>query len=339
MKRTSGQLTVMSETVSDSGFWRVVWRIADRAHLAPSFSRDANSDGFAYARSYLSIRRLAGVIGLAMPISLVFYDVLSIKGPGISVKGSVSAYYFSDARDLFVGCLFAVGFLLLTYMAGAWATSDFWLSVFAGAGVLVVANLPTRPPGDVTCKLSPRPPSCAFVQHKLGEDTVWWIHTGGAALFVVCSIGLSLVFALREVKFAMQAGVVPADSDKAKRKFFLYLLLAATTAASGVVALGPDFTVHGLHNIWLGELGAFTSFAASWLLAGRIPLRRRAIRQDAEIVKTAAPEAAALEHAAPEPAVPGPAAPEMAASQIAAPEKARDEDDPPPPPPAYAGMP
>ncbi len=77
---------------------------------APSFSRHTNSDGFAYARSYLSIRRLAGVIGLAMPISLVFYDVLSIKGSGISVKGSVSAYYFSDARDLFVGCLFAVGF-------------------------------------------------------------------------------------------------------------------------------------------------------------------------------------------------------------------------------------
>lgn len=334
MVSSTTQKTEMSEIVRASRFWQVVWRIADRARLAPSYNTPvASRDGFAYARSYLSIRRLAGVIGLAMPILLVLYDALSIKGRGISVKGSVSAYYFSDARDLFVGCLFAVGFLLLTYMAGAWGTSDFWLSVFAGAGVLIVANLPTRPPGDVTCQDSPRPPNCAFVQHKLGEDTVWWIHTGGASLFVVCSIGLSLVFALREVKYAMQAGVAPADSDRAKRKFAVYVLLAVTTAASGLVAVAGDFTVLGIHNIWLGELGAFTSFAFSWLLAGRIPLRRKAARQAREIVKTDLPEVASAETA-----VPQTAAHEAGAFEAGGPQSG-NADEEPPPPPAYAGTP
>ena len=260
----------LAAQLAGSKFWRRMWKAANAAHLAPTFSRAVNDEGFAYGRGYMSIRRLAGMVGLFMPISLVVYDAATIKGRGISVKGSVSAYYFSDARDLFVGCLFAVGFLLITYMAGQWNTADYWLSVFGGIGVLVVANLPTRPPGITHCQADPRPLGCSFVQHKIGEDATWWIHTSGAGLFVICSIGLSMVFALREVKYAMRAHGPDSDRSRGRRMFFVYVALAAATAVFGLVALGPDFSIAGLRNIWLGELGAFTCFAVSWLLAGRL---------------------------------------------------------------------
>lgn len=37
---------------------------------------------------------------------------------GVQVRGSISAYYHTSMRDLFVGGLTVVGFMLLTYMAG-----------------------------------------------------------------------------------------------------------------------------------------------------------------------------------------------------------------------------
>src|SRR5690242_13050097 len=109
--------------------WHSVYDFAARVHLAPSYSPAANSQSEeAFWHSYLSIRRLAGFIGLLMPSVLVLYDAVSIHGSGIDIRSSVSAYYYSDARDVFVGCLFAVGVLLLTYMSGHKRSVDYWLS-------------------------------------------------------------------------------------------------------------------------------------------------------------------------------------------------------------------
>lgn len=257
--------------------WRSLYDLAHRVHLAPSYSRAprAEKNEFAYGRSYLSIRRLAGFIGLLLPTVLVLYDAISIRGTGIDIRGSVSAYYFSDARDVFVGCLFAVGVLLLTYMAGHKDSIDYWLSVVGGIGVLVVANLPTRRPGladgALPCESDPRPSGCSFTQHIIGEDRTWVMHVVGAGAFVICSIGLTLVFALREVYFVMDLTRPDApENTAAKRRVWGYVVLAAVTALSGLVAVAADgVKIWDVDNVWVGELGAFTAFAISWLLAGR----------------------------------------------------------------------
>lgn len=69
-----------------------------------------------YARSYLLIRLVVGGIGILLPTLLFVLDGLVLKG-GLSVRGSLSAYYHSGARDLFVAGLCVTGFLLITYMA------------------------------------------------------------------------------------------------------------------------------------------------------------------------------------------------------------------------------
>jgi hypothetical protein len=59
-----------------------------------------------------------------------------------------------------------------------------------------------------------------FHPHALGEDFTYYVHFSGAGAFVVCSIGLSLVFALREVYYVMNFDAPDAESNKSPRRRF-----------------------------------------------------------------------------------------------------------------------
>lgn len=78
-----------------------------------------------FARSYLGIRLLIGALGLALPVALALCDWLFLQGDA-RLRGSMSAYYHSSARDLFVGGLVAIGVILCSYMSWKWDTWDFW---------------------------------------------------------------------------------------------------------------------------------------------------------------------------------------------------------------------
>src|SRR6266496_784753 len=70
-----------------------------------------------YARSYLLIRTVVGVIGILLPLAFILGEAVFLGG-GVQVRGSISAFYHTSMRDIFVGALCVVGLLLITYMAG-----------------------------------------------------------------------------------------------------------------------------------------------------------------------------------------------------------------------------
>jgi hypothetical protein len=62
--------------------------------------------------SYLTLRRIVGCLGIALPIVLLVAGVV-LDGQW---QPSISAYYdLQHPRDVLVGALFAIGFFLLTY--------------------------------------------------------------------------------------------------------------------------------------------------------------------------------------------------------------------------------
>jgi hypothetical protein len=61
--------------------------------------------------SYLGLRKAVGIIGFALPFVLAFGKIL-LQGPGI--QSSVSGYYYTDMRNLFVGSLCAIGVFLMS---------------------------------------------------------------------------------------------------------------------------------------------------------------------------------------------------------------------------------
>jgi hypothetical protein len=95
--------------------------------------------------TYSSTRIGLGIIGILYPLILWFIGLLL----GIELQGSISAYYHTDMRNVFVGVLFIVGASLYLYK-GYSSTEDY---VLDGAGLCAVgiAIFPTSCVADSVC--------------------------------------------------------------------------------------------------------------------------------------------------------------------------------------------
>ena len=62
--------------------------------------------------SYLTLRRLIGILAMALPIVLVLGGYIQ---EGHEIQGSISGYYYTSMRDVYVGMLFVVSLFLISY--------------------------------------------------------------------------------------------------------------------------------------------------------------------------------------------------------------------------------
>ncbi|HEX7255878.1 MAG TPA: hypothetical protein VF236_08115, partial [Gaiellaceae bacterium] len=146
--------------------------------------RQTAPDTERYVRSYLIMRVAVGVLGIAVPLLVVFGDRLLFDSNPFP-RSSLSSYYYSGMREVFVGALCAIGVFLVTYKV-AERSRENRLSIYAGAAVIVVALFPTGLPRGGR----PTP-----LQDLLGETTVEWIHFGSAAIFIASLAVISYYFA------------------------------------------------------------------------------------------------------------------------------------------------
>lgn len=89
------------------------------------------------------LRLLVGGIAFAMPLLGVLPAL-----PDMAALASISAAYYTWARDLFVGALFVIGILLVAYKGhppgpGMWLSEDLVANVGAGAAIFA-ALFPTN---------------------------------------------------------------------------------------------------------------------------------------------------------------------------------------------------
>jgi hypothetical protein len=209
------------------------------------------------------IRAIVGVIGIVLPLLFIIGETFFLRA-GVQVRGSISAYYHTSMRDLFVGGLTVVGFMLLTYMAGRKKRPDWWLSSLAGVAVLGVAYFPTNRPqltdAAPRCGSTPEPAGCSPVQQYFGETVVATFHYTCAAVFILSLAGICFYFACR-------ARAKGSRRVAATHRLCGYLILAAVgwIAVGGVLKadIGP------LTPLYVGEIVSVWAFAVSWLVAAR----------------------------------------------------------------------
>jgi hypothetical protein len=92
------------------------------------------------AFSYLDLRKAVGIIGFALPFVLALGKML-LQGDGL--QSSISGYYYTDMRNVFVGSLCAIGVFLISTTGYDWRDEVAgWL---AGAFAIGVALVPTSP--------------------------------------------------------------------------------------------------------------------------------------------------------------------------------------------------
>jgi len=215
-----------------------------------------------YLRSYLLMRTAVGAIGIALPIVLMLLDGLWFDGHPFP-RTSLSAYYYSGARELFVGALSATGVFLITYKV-AEVNLDNTLSLLAGAAVAVVALFPTSRPSDGV-RLTP-------LQEQLGETFVSSVHFIAAAVFISALAVLSYYFGKREGARPPRPDRRPPGFWKAYHWICAGIILAALlwSAATELLDFGPS------RSLLYGEAVAVWAFGASWLWKGlELDLLRR----------------------------------------------------------------
>lgn len=97
--------------------------------------------------TYLKLRTNIGILGISLPI-IVWLIHFMLTGEG--VLDSISAYYHTEMRNVFVGILSTIGFFLLTYDPAFVdpkyrGQKDHKLGLWAGLSAILAAIFPTAP--------------------------------------------------------------------------------------------------------------------------------------------------------------------------------------------------
>ena len=140
----------------------------------PSDLSNRTDPAVLYAVSYLVTRAIIGILGVLLPVAFIIGEAY-LSG-SVKVRGSLSAYYHTSMRDVFVAGLCVIGFFLITYLSGETKTRDFRLSLLAGVAVLFVVFFPTKRPD-----LAPDAPLCGVTplpraarRSSSSSASSWW---------------------------------------------------------------------------------------------------------------------------------------------------------------------
>ena len=90
--------------------------------------------------SYLTVRKLIGILGLLFPLLLILGSF--ILGHCHSIQQSISNYYHTNMRDVFVGYVCTLSIFLFSYKG--YDLTDRIVSALAGIFGLIVALFPTN---------------------------------------------------------------------------------------------------------------------------------------------------------------------------------------------------
>jgi hypothetical protein len=209
--------------------------------------------------SYMRLRQAIGVLGVCLPLAVILGGSAS---SGWTVRSSISAYYYSNMRDVFVGLLCIVGAFLLSYKG--YDRRDRILSAAAGALALGVAAFPT---------IRIETGSADEVK-KAGEEVVgifalpaghsMFVHYGCAVLLFVCLGVISLQFTRTDRSRAM--------TRQKLRRNAVYRICGAVMF--GAMALVPIFRIPGLAEhqpdtlVLFVEAVCLGAFGIAWLVKG-----------------------------------------------------------------------
>ena len=132
-------------------------------------NRLANEKSLAF--SYLALRKTVGILGIAYPFVLLLGALILFQ---TGIQSSISSYYHTGMRDVFVGTLCVIGVFMLVYKG--YERSDDIAGDLACLFAVGVALFPITPVGETSS----------------GEQLIGYVHHAFAGLFFLTLIYFSL---------------------------------------------------------------------------------------------------------------------------------------------------
>ena len=232
--------------------------------------------------SYQELRKLVGFLALAFPLVLVIGAVLRCSVPGVELQSSISGYYHTAMRDVFVGTLCVVAFFLFSYRGYRDSPWDAIAAKVACVFALGVAGFPTGVEAPY--------PACTMVPSTTIPSWVGTVHYAfAAALFATLA-----VFSL--VLFTKSKGGMTAAK---KKRNVIYRVCGVVMCLCMVLILLYrvffDHTPLRAYKpvFWL-EATALWAFGVSWLTKGEVLFPDRSGDDNSEVVPELAHAAASI---------------------------------------------
>jgi hypothetical protein len=204
--------------------------------------------------SYRTLRKIVGVLGISFPIVLfagafLFFD--------LGIQSSISSYYHTGMRDVFVGTLCVIGFFLLSYRGHE--PKDDYAGDVACVAALMVAFVPTAPDGVVS-------------QEAMFFD---FIHLLAATSFFAMLIYFSLVLFTKTNPDAK-----PTRRKLQRNRIYRICGITMLTCMSLILIYRQLFSgtfvlLDAIKPVYWLEAIAICAFGLSWLTKGRAILNER----------------------------------------------------------------
>lgn len=200
--------------------------------------------------SYLTLRKAAGYMGIALPLVLylglrIFYD------DGLQL--SISGYFHTGMRDVLVGMLAAIGFFLFSYRG--YERSDDIAGDLACLFALGTALFPTAPVSATIC----------------APAISGWIHETFAALL----FGTLIYFALFLFTKTKQGQEPTAQKRKRNRVYrscgYIMSICIVLIAVHGFVM--SEIAIQTYKPVFWLESVTLWAFGFAWITKGEVLLK------------------------------------------------------------------
>ena len=206
--------------------------------------------------SYLTMRRLIGILGISLPF-IVILGGLAQSDPGL--QGSISGYYYTNMRDLFVGILSGVALFLLSYRG--YEQIDDIVANMSGLFALGIILFPTAMYSGKVVRVG---------MFLIGDNISEIIHLAFSALFFLALSFNSLFLFTRR-----HPGVMGKEK---KRRNVIYRSCGIVMILAIVCIILYNVFFRGtslaaINPVLILESVALFAFGVSWLVKGHTLFR------------------------------------------------------------------
>ncbi|MEZ4902927.1 MAG: hypothetical protein R2822_14830 [Spirosomataceae bacterium] len=208
--------------------------------------------------SYLFLRKSVGVLGFSLPIVLVVGGFWI--GQCADIQASISDYYHTIMRDVFVGMLCAIALFLFSY--NGYDSRDRRAGILGCIFALGIAFFPTANDYSI----------CTIPTSFAPAPLIGQLHLLFATLFFLVLTYFALFL------FTETSKKNPTDEKRKRNKVYIvcgYTMLGCIVAIAVYKLFMEDKWLHlNAYNpiFWL-ETIALWAFAVSWLIKGELLLK------------------------------------------------------------------
>lgn len=202
--------------------------------------------------SYLTLRKLIGGLGMGLPFVMALGGAIVFQ---TTIQPSISGYYYTGMRDVFVGILCAIGVFLISYHG--YNLADFIAGKLGGFFAIWIALFPTTPD----------------VHASPVETVIGFVHYVCAASFFLTIAWFSLFLFTKT-----NPSKTPTARKQQRNRVYIacgcaILVCLALIAINGLGTIIPD----EYHPVFWLETVANAAFGTSWIVKGEAILKDEAM--------------------------------------------------------------